>query len=317
MMNISKVITRITLDMSNNSKNPSVYAKQGDRATRYVIATLQDNGVNYNIPSGSSVVLNAVKPDGACVYNSCTYSGAEVTMELTSQLLAVSGTATCDIEVRSSDGVQLITSATFLLSISKSLRNDSAIESTDEFTAFEQDLMILSEEITASEKATKEAQVAKESADIATLNANSAAKSATTATTKCENATKKANDALQSQEQLDMTLESVTEINKNVMTMYNEIAEAREQVSSDKAEIDETVKNSLLESSLEILNSVKDYFGRAESLYNSLYIDIDGGNCAMRRVNILNVDCGTCATRKNDNGIFYDGGDCATRLLGK
>jgi hypothetical protein len=232
-MDIAKVITRITLDMHSNSKNPVVYAKQGDRATRYIIATLVDGSDNYNIPADSTVVLNATKPDGTCIYNACTYSGSEVTTELTSQMLAVSGTVTCDIEVKSSDSTQLITSATFTLAVSRSQRSDNQIESKDEFTLLDEDLQILSNRITAADEATRKATAATTSAATATDNANKAATSAdsaadkcttatkeaqtateaaTSAIASCKNATGRAEEALQNQEELNNTLEEVKEL---------------------------------------------------------------------------------------------------------
>jgi hypothetical protein len=98
-------------------------------------------------------------------------------------------------------------------------------------------------------------------------------------------------------------------------------ADKAEQIEAEvkqmQTDIDTTVNESLLAKSEEILEQVQNYYERAEALYNSLYIDLDGGNCAMRRVDILAVDCGNCATRVNDNGIYYDGGDFTTRLLGE
>ena len=111
MAALTKLTTNINLEMSGDTKRYLVSAKQGDKATRFIIARLLNNGEPYTIPTGARVVINIAKPDGKHVYNTCSYSGSDVTVELTNQALAASGTAYCDIEIRTSDDSQVITSA--------------------------------------------------------------------------------------------------------------------------------------------------------------------------------------------------------------
>ena len=90
----------------------------------------------------------------------------------------------------------------------------------------------------------------------------------------------------------------------------------RDEVASDKETIDQTIKESLLEKSEEILAAMKDYYDRAQELYNSMYIDCDGEIPQQRVVTIVTIDCGTPQSRKNDNnGILFDGGTPINRLL--
>lgn len=137
MAALERLTTRINIEMTGDTKRYLVSAKQGDKATRYIIASLLNDGIAYTIPAGARVAFNVEKPDGKYVYNACSYSGSEVTVELTNQTLAAAGTAYCDIEVRTSDNAQLITSASFTIEIEKSMRNDKAILSSNEFTELE------------------------------------------------------------------------------------------------------------------------------------------------------------------------------------
>ena len=127
MAALTKLTTNINLEMSGDTKRYLVSAKQGDKATRFIIARLLNNGEPYTIPTGARAVINIAKPDGKHVYNTCSYSGSDVTVELTNQALAASGTAYCDIEIRTSDDSQVITSASFTMEIEPSQRNDNAI----------------------------------------------------------------------------------------------------------------------------------------------------------------------------------------------
>ena len=90
----------------------------------------------------------------------------------------------------------------------------------------------------------------------------------------------------------------------------------RDEVASDKETIDKTIKESLLEKSEEILAAMKDYYDRAQELYNSMYIDCDGETPQQRVVTIVSIDCGTPQSRLHDiNGILFDGGTPLNRQL--
>lgn len=137
MAALTKLTTNINLEMSGDTKRYLVSAKQGDKATRFIVARLLNNGEPYTIPTGARAVINITKPDGKHVYNTCSYSGSDVTVELTNQALAASGTAYCDIEIRTNDDSQVITSASFTMEIEPSQRNENAILSANEFTDLE------------------------------------------------------------------------------------------------------------------------------------------------------------------------------------
>ena len=90
----------------------------------------------------------------------------------------------------------------------------------------------------------------------------------------------------------------------------------RDEVAYDKETIDQTIKESLLEKSEEILAAMKDYYDRAQELYNSMYIDCDGETPQQRVATIVSIDCGTPQSRlHDDNGILFDGGTPINRLL--
>ena len=90
----------------------------------------------------------------------------------------------------------------------------------------------------------------------------------------------------------------------------------RDEVASYKETIDQTIKESLLEKSEEILAAMKDYYDRAQELYNSMYIDCDGETPQQRVVTIVSIDCGTPQSRLHDtNGILFNGGTPLNRQL--
>lgn len=337
MAALTKLTTNINLEMSGDTKRYLVSAKQGDKATRFIIARLLNNGEPYTIPTGARAVINITKPDGKHVYNTCSYSGSDVTVELTNQALATSGTAYCDIEIRTSDDSQVITSASFTIEIEPSQRNDNAILSANEFTELENRVKGHIESIDSTNEAVKKAEQARANAENnrqqnentriqqeqqrkqdtsqAVKNTNDATDESKRATTACKEVTERAEDALQNQEQLEATLNTATQIRQDVSQMQTAVAEAKKQVEQDKKDIDDTIQNSLLASAEKILESVQDYFNRAEALYSSMYLDCDGETPYLRTVTPVFIDGATPQVRNANEGVDFDGGTPTSRQL--
>lgn len=337
MAALTKLTTNINLEMSGDTKRYLVSAKQGDKATRFIIARLLNNGEPYTIPTGARAVINIAKPDGKHVYNTCSYSGSDVTVELTNQALAASGTAYCDIEIRTSDDSQAITSASFTMEIEPSQRNDNAILSANEFTELENRVKGHIESIDSTNEAVKKAEQARATAENnrqqnentriqqeqqrqqdtsqAVKNTNDATDESKRATTACKEVTERAEDALQNQEQLEATLNTATQIRQDVSQMQTAVAEAKKQVEQDKKDIDDTIQNSLLASAEKILESVQDYFNRAEALYSSMYLDCDGETPYLRTVTPVFIDGATPQVRNANEGVDFDGGTPTSRQL--
>ena len=358
MAALTKLTTNITLEMTGDTKRYAVSAKQGDKATRYIVATLLNNGEKYTIPTGARAVVNIKKPDGKHVYKTCTFSGSDVTIELTNQALAASGTAYCDVEIRSSDDAQVITSASFTMEIEETQRSEDAILSTNEFTDLENRIAGHIQDIENTDAAVKKAEAARVTAENgrvkaengrvkaenervaaesirqenentriqqeqerqkntaqAIKNAEDATKAAVEATKDCTDITGQAEEALQNQEQLEATLNTSTAIRQEVSQMQAAVEAAKKQVEQDKQEIDDTIQNSLLASAEKILESVQDYFERAEALYSSMYLECDGETPYLRAVTPIVIDGATPQVRNANIGVEFDGGTPTSRLL--
>ena len=83
----------------------------------------------------------------------------------------------------------------------------------------------------------------------------------------------------------------------------------------DKKDIDDTIQNSLLASAEKILESVQDYFNRAEALYSSMYLDCDGETPYLRTVTPIFIDGATPQVRNANEGVDFDGGTPTSRQL--
>lgn len=155
---------------------------------------------------------------------------------------------------------------------------------------------------TYMENASTSAITASSKADEALASANSASASENTINIKVVEINQKVND--------------VESIKSDIQNIASDVSDMRDAVAEDKTTIEDTIKNSLLASSEEILAAMKDYYDRAQELYNSMYIDCDGETPQQRVVTIVSIDCGTPQSRLHDiNGILFDGGTPLNRQL--
>lgn len=127
-----ELLKKVTLEI-NKEINRKIKAKQNDTA-RYLLFTIVDNGVPFSL-QGKEVKIFAVKPDGKLVFNACQVTNStngEGKLNLTSQMLAVPGTLKAELVIN--EGNEIISTIPFEIEVIKSLRDDSAIESTNEFS---------------------------------------------------------------------------------------------------------------------------------------------------------------------------------------
>lgn len=124
----------LRIDIGRIGLQRKIDAVQGDSG-RVLKCILTD----YAIPPDASARIYAVKPSGAEIYNNCDITGnSSVSVELTTQMLAELGVTRCQVEISKLN--KKVTSFEFCIEVKRSLISDTAIESTDEFTALEEAL---------------------------------------------------------------------------------------------------------------------------------------------------------------------------------
>lgn len=128
-----ELLKKVTVEINKGLVYRKIKAKQNDTA-RYLLFTIVDNGVPFSL-EGKEVKIFAIKPDGKLVFNACQINNStngEVKLNLTSQMLAVPGTLKAELVIN--EGAEILSTIPFEIEVIKSLRNDRAIESTNEFT---------------------------------------------------------------------------------------------------------------------------------------------------------------------------------------
>ena len=132
---MAKTYNTLTIEVKEDITD-IITAKQDDTQSRYLDVTLQDDGQPINL-TGQEVRINGRKRDGTSFFNDGTITDAakgRCQFELTNQALAVVG----DVEVEISiwqNNERILTTQTFKVFVVPKIRNDNAIESSNEFGA--------------------------------------------------------------------------------------------------------------------------------------------------------------------------------------
>ena len=128
-----KFLRKINLEINKDLYNP-IQVKQGDNS-RYLLFNLLDNGVPFSLEN-KTVRVYGLKPDGTKVFNNLTIINAArglAELQLTTQMLAKSGTLKLELVIY--EATDILSTTKFDIDIISCIRDDGAIESTNEFSA--------------------------------------------------------------------------------------------------------------------------------------------------------------------------------------
>lgn len=112
--------------------------------------------LDFTIPSGATANIYIKKPSGAQIYNSCTISGQVITVQPTTQMFAEAGNQFGQLQILQSE--KILASYLILFEVERSVIDDAAIESTNEFTALQEIMEKAPEVIAAAEEAAENAR---------------------------------------------------------------------------------------------------------------------------------------------------------------
>lgn len=115
---MAEIYTPITVDVAEKNTFAPLNAKQFDIDSRFLVATIIDNGTQLVIPTTASVQINARRADNAYAsYAGTVNSNGTVTVPLSNWMLALDDTVTCDISIIA--GTDKLTTLRFYLDVEK------------------------------------------------------------------------------------------------------------------------------------------------------------------------------------------------------
>lgn len=269
-----EIMRHITVDLYGDAKRYAVAAKQMDMGTRYVGVTLTIDGVTWEIPRNVEAVIAAKKPDGTQVWNDCIMTGNEVLAPFSREMLAVHGTALCDVELYQNGAV--LTSASFEVEIFPSQRVDETIISSGEYTRLENAIFAAREALQMAQETTE------------SINAAEALRVAAESVRVAQERAREIREGLREEK-------TAAVVQSCIKATEDAIAKTEECVKATAAARQVVVDMSGLNA---ILNSVKDYYERIKALETDINITVDGGT--PRTTELLLVDGGTPFTTDYD-----------------
>ena len=155
-----QLIKEIQLNLNGGDEQVKVHVKQGDINSRLLKITLYEDGELYTIQQDATARFAWTKPDGLCVLGDASISEHVVLIELTQQMLASFGDATCEVMLYCDEA--LLTSAVFTAAIYPSAYDAGTVESTDEYNSFTNVMLGADGAIKRAESAAAEAEEATE-----------------------------------------------------------------------------------------------------------------------------------------------------------
>ena len=268
----------ISLDI-NDTTIVSVTAKQYDTGSRFIEATCTENGKKMNIDGEifkAIVVCN--KPDDTVVVNNATIlSNGNVLIELTKQMLAVSGKCTCDlmlfdvnenIDVNNMTDIGVIktyalSTMPFYVNVIAFAVNNESITSTNEFKTFVDHIstsISIEKTLQENEKTRQENEELRQTntqnainlCDTATSNANTATSACKTQTEACKTATSSVNEAISgandAASRCDAAILDINTTKETVIENINNAIEAANITINNTVETANTNVNNAIES---------------------------------------------------------------------
>lgn len=154
--------------MDQRLKDEVLKVNQYDTNIWELSITLIKDGVAVVVTDLSARIW-CTKPDGTHVYKDCSISDGKIIADAGGQMFTAAGIVDCEIELSSAS--QTLGSPQFCINVAKSVKDEGAMESSDEYTA-------LNAAVTAAEQSATQAG---QSAILAGESATQAGQSATLA----------------------------------------------------------------------------------------------------------------------------------------
>lgn len=128
---MAQVIKEIQVEVSKPNFFQAIVAKQFDSKSRFLRATLVDNGEKITVPDGAAVTINARRSDGGekRFTGSVDKGKGTVLVPLAAWMLQLEGTVKSDITVSSSG--KILTTTSFVIEVERASCQDSGVSEDD------------------------------------------------------------------------------------------------------------------------------------------------------------------------------------------
>ena len=175
---------------------PIIHVSQYDKGQTWLI-DVTENGIPFDIPSGTSATVQGTKPDNTGFQYSGTADGTQVEFTLQEQMTVLAGEYDCELVLV--NGNDQVATINFTLVVEPAALDDETIISETELPLIEQAAQLGAVIDTYATQIHADAQTAASAVSTTAASEANAAASATAAAASASTATQAADDALASQ----------------------------------------------------------------------------------------------------------------------
>ena len=171
-----QIVREISTDLFKRGATKTVNAKQNDLNSRFLNVRIQNEGKNIVVDPDVVVAFNVERPDKQKkVFKGSVNTDGTVRVPLTSWVLEVEGTLTCDISIIFEDpNASKITTMQFNIQVEAATVNDETIADSEDYSLIVDLLAKTGKALYDAEQSIKACTLSKEAADAATERANTA-----------------------------------------------------------------------------------------------------------------------------------------------
>ena len=122
-----KIVQKISLEVAKPNLFQAIVAKQTDYGSRFLKATLVNNGEKITIDPTLTATINAKRPDGLSKrFDATVNDDGTVTAPLTGWMLEKAGIVDCDISVMTAEGK--LSSTVFSITVNEAACSGESID---------------------------------------------------------------------------------------------------------------------------------------------------------------------------------------------
>lgn len=159
----NEILRELNIDVARENTFQAVLAKQYDKSTRYILATITNLGERINIAPGSTVVINFRRPDNETKgYSGTVESDGRVKVPLPYWALELDGTVITDISIYAPD--ERLTTLQFVVKVEAATYGGDGVLPDDRKDILLELIGEVQTALTASEKSAEEAAKSEASA---------------------------------------------------------------------------------------------------------------------------------------------------------
>ncbi len=193
---MANIVKKIMIDCIKPNRFRTTIAKQGDMNSRFLLATIANDGVPISIESDATVIINGIRPDGETKsFGGTVNDDGTVTVPIPNWMLKIEGHLDCEIVIINPTTQERLSTTKFTVEVESLISDCSEIVDDDNHDFLLELITQVDTAVKSCNSAAESAITATENADKVIVDSKEAVEKANKSTESAESAAQRANDA--------------------------------------------------------------------------------------------------------------------------